>query len=127
MATENHYALGQKAEIIVEMSHSVTRKKVKDEGEMIVVTASRLAAVHYYHEVKRYMQKKGHDDTEIFGALSGSVVDPDGVEYTEPSINVGHDGERVTESQVKEEFHDYGDVLVDRVGKVGASARVPRR
>ena len=109
------YALGQKAEIIVETFRSVTRKKIKGKGKMMVVTASRLAAVRYYHEVKRYMQKKGYDDMEILVAFSGSIVDPDdpdGVEYTEPSINVGHDGERVTESQTKEEFHDYGDVLI---------------
>lgn len=109
------YALGQKAEIIVETFRSVTRKKIKGKGKMMVVTASRLAAVRYYHEVKRYMQKKGYDDMEILVAFSGSIVDPDypdGVEYTESSINVGHDGERVTESQTKEEFHDYGDVLI---------------
>ena len=52
---------------------------------------------------------------EILVAFSGSIVDPDDpddTEYTEPSINVGHDGEHVTESQTKEEFHDYGDVLI---------------
>ena len=71
--------------------------------------------MRYYHKVKRYMQKKGYDNMEILVAFSGSIVDPDdpdGVEYTELSINVGHDGERVTESQTKEEFHDYGDVLI---------------
>ena len=47
------YALGQKAEIIVETFRSVTRKKIKGRGKMMVVTASRLAAVRYYHEVKR--------------------------------------------------------------------------
>lgn len=109
------YALGQKAEIIVETFRSVTRKKIKGKGKMMVVTASRLAAVRYYHEVKRYIQKKGYDDMEILVAFSGSIVDPDDpddTEYTEPSINVGHDGEHVTESQTKEEFHDYGDVLI---------------
>ncbi len=109
------YALGQKAEIIVETFRTVTRTKIKCKGKMMVVTASRLAAVRYYHEVKRYMQKKGYDDMEILVAFSGSIVDPDDPEereYTEPSLNVGHDGSRVTESQTKQEFHDYGDVLI---------------
>lgn len=110
------YALGQKAEIIVETFRNVTRTKIRGKGKMMVVTASRLATVRYYHEIKRYMQKKGYDDIEVLVAFSGAISDPadgpDGPEYTEPVINVGHDGQRVAESQTKTEFHNYGDVLV---------------
>ena len=110
------YALGQKAELIVETFRNVTRTKIRGKGKMMVVTASRLATVRYYHEIKRYMQKKGYDDIEVLVAFSGAISDPvngpNGPEYTEPSINVGHDGQRVAESQTKVEFHNYGDVLV---------------
>lgn len=110
------YALGQKAEIIVETFRNVTRTKIRGKGKMMVVTASRLATVRYYHEIKRYMQKKGYDDIEVLVAFSGAISDPadgpDGPEYTEPVINVGHDGQRVAESQTKAEFRNYGDVLV---------------
>ena len=110
------YALGQKAELVVETFRNVTRTKIKGKGKMMVVTASRLATVRYYHEIKRYMQKKGYDDMEVLVAFSGSISDPadgpDGAEYTESSMNVGHDGNRVNERQTKEEFHNYGDVLV---------------
>lgn len=110
------YALGQKAEIIVETFRNVTRTKIRGKGKMMVVTASRLATVRYYHEIKRYMQKKGYDDIEVLVAFSGAISDPadgpDGPECTEPVINVGHDGQRVAESQTKAEFHNYGDVLV---------------
>lgn len=110
------YALGQKAEVIVETFRNVTRTKIRGKGKMMVVTASRLATVRYYHEIKRYMQKKGYDDIEVLVAFSGAISDPadgpDGPEYTEPVINVGHDGQRVAESQTKAEFHNYGDVLV---------------
>lgn len=110
------YALGQKAELIVETFRNVTRTKIRGKGKMMVVTASRLATVRYYHEIKRYMQKKCYDDIEVLVAFSGSISDPadgpDGPEYTEPAINVGHDGQRVAESQTKAEFHNYGDVLV---------------
>lgn len=110
------YALGQKAEIIVETFRNMTRTKIRGKGKMMVVTASRLATVRYYHEIKRYMQKKGYDDIEVLVAFSGAISDPadgpDGPEYTEPVINVGHDGQRVAESQTKAEFHNYGDVLV---------------
>lgn len=110
------YALGQKAEIIVETFRNVTHTKIRGKGKMMVVTASRLATVRYYHEIKRYMQKKGYDDIEVLVAFSGAISDPadgpDGPEYTEPAINVGHDGQRVAESQTKAEFYNYGDVLV---------------
>lgn len=110
------YALGQKAEIIVETFRNVTHTKIRGKDKMMVVTASRLATVRYYHEIKRYMQKKGYDDIEVLVAFSGAISDPadgpDGPEYTEPAINVGHDGQRVAESQTKAEFHNYGDVLV---------------
>lgn len=110
------YALGQKAEIIVETFRNVTHTKIRGKGKMMVVTASRLATLRYYHEIKRYMQKKGYDDIEVLVAFSGAISDPadgpDGPEYTEPAINVGHDGQRVAESQTKAEFHNYGDVLV---------------
>lgn len=110
------YALGQKAEIIVETFRNVTRTKIRGKGKMMVVTASRLATVRYYHEIKRYMQKRGYEDIEVLVAFSGGISDPadgpDGPEYTEPSLNDGHDGQRVAESQTKAEFHNYGDVLV---------------
>jgi len=109
------YVIGQKAAIIVETFRDITSKDIKGKGKMMVVTASRLATVRYYHEVKRYMQEKGYDDIEVLVAFSGSVVDPvdpDGIEYTEPSMNVGHDGERVAEAQTKKEFRFYGDVLI---------------
>ncbi len=110
------YALGQKAELIVETFRSVTRTKIKGKGKMMVVSASRLATVRYYHEIKRYMQAKGYNDIEVLVAFSGSITDPadgaEGPEYSESSINIGHNGKRVNERQTKEEFHNYGDILV---------------
>ncbi|WP_314026445.1 DEAD/DEAH box helicase family protein [Olsenella uli] len=109
------YAIGQKSEIIVETFRDVTRHKIGGRGKMMVVTSSRLATVRYYHEIKRYMERKGYDDMEILVAFSGSIkdpADPDGPEYTEPGMNVGHDGKLVKESQTKAEFHNFGDILV---------------
>lgn len=109
------YAIGQKSEIIVETFRDVTRHKIGGHAKMMVVTSSRLATVRYYHEIKRYMERKGYDDMEILVAFSGSIkdpADPDGPEYTEPGMNIGHDGKPVKESQTKAEFHNYGDILV---------------
>ena len=68
---------------------------------MMVVTASRLAAVRYYHEIKRYLEQIDYDDIEIMIAFSGSLKDPDdpnSPEYTESSMNVDRNGNRVKEN-----------------------------
>ncbi len=107
--------LQQKAAIIVETFRDVTKKKIQGQGKMMVVTASRLAAVRYYHEIKRYLEENDYDDVEIMIAFSGSLKDPDdptGTEYTESSMNVDKDGNRVKESQTKNVFHDEGNILI---------------
>jgi len=81
----------------------------------MVVTASRLAAVRYYHEIKHYLEANNYDDVEIMIAFSGSLKDPDdpnGIEYTETSMNVDRNGNRVKESQTAAVFHDEGNILI---------------
>ena len=107
--------LAQKAAIIVETFRDVTKHKIGGLGKMMVVTASRLAAVRYYHEIKRYLEQNDYDDIEIMIAFSGSLKDPDNPnspEYTESSMNVDSNGNRVKESQTKIVFHDEGDILI---------------
>lgn len=107
--------LAQKAAIIVETFRDVTKHKIGGRGKMMVVTASRLAAVRYYHEIKRYLEQNDYDDVEIMIAFSGSLKDPDNPnspEYTESSMNVDSNGNRVKESQTKSVFHDEGDILI---------------
>ena len=107
--------LAQKAAIIVETFRDVTKHKIGGHGKMMVVTASRLAAVRYYHEIKRYLEQNEYDDVEIMIAFSGSLKDPDdpnSPEYTESSMNVDSNGNRVKESQTKSVFHDEGDILI---------------
>lgn len=77
----------------------------------MVITSSRLAAVRYYHEVKRYIQEQGYDDVEILIAFSGAVRDGD-EEYTEPKLNVRKDGSHIAETQTKAEFHENFNVLI---------------
>lgn len=107
--------LQQKAAIIVETFRDVTKKKIHGQGKMMVVTASRLAAVRYYHEIKRYLEANNYDDVEIMIAFSGSLKDPDdpsGMEYTESSMNVDSNGNRVKESQTTSVFHEEGNILI---------------
>lgn len=103
--------ISQKSQIIVETFREVTKHKIGGKGKMMVVTASRLAAVRYYHEIKRYLEKKKYNDVEILAAFSGSIEDG-GVEYTESNINTRKDGSKIPESQTKAEFHDNFNVLI---------------
>lgn len=77
----------------------------------MVITSSRLAAVRYYHECKRYIEEKGYKDIGILVAFSGSVQDG-GEEYTEPKLNTRKDGSHIGESQTKAEFHENFHVLI---------------
>ncbi len=107
--------LEQKAAIIVETFRDVTKKKIGGKGKMMVVTASRLAAIRYYHTIKKYLRDNNYDDVEIMIAFSGALKDPDdpeGKEYTESNMNVDSNGNPVRESQTKAVFHDEGDVLI---------------
>lgn len=108
------YNIAQKAAIIVETFREVTSKAIGGKGKMMVVTASRLAAVRYFYEVQRYIRQQGYDSLQVMIAFSGSVTDPDipDSEYTESTMNKDADGNRVTESQTKAVFHEQGDVLI---------------
>lgn len=108
------YNIAQKAAIIVETFREVTSKAIGGKGKMMVVTASRLAAVRYFYEVQRYVRQQGYDSLQVMIAFSGSVTDPDipDSEYTESMMNKDTDGNRVTESQTKDVFHEQGDVLI---------------
>lgn len=103
------YNIQQKSAIIVETFRDVTKKKIKGQGKMMVVTSSRLAAVRYYHEIKRYLESNGYNDIEILAAFSGSIKDPDDlkeIEWTESRLN------GTSETQTKQVFHDEGSILV---------------
>lgn len=105
------FNISQKAQIIVETFRSTTKNKIGGKGKMMVITSSRLAAVRYYHEVKRYIEQQKYNDVEILVAFSGAIEDG-GVEYTEPSLNIRKDGSHIAETQTKEEFHENFNVLI---------------
>ena len=105
------YNISQKARIIVETFRETTRHKIGGKGKMMVITASRLAAVRYYHEVKRYIEEQKYTDIDILIAFSGAVKDGD-TEYTESKLNVRKDGSHIAETQTKAEFHDNFNVLI---------------
>lgn len=95
----------------METFRNTTRHKIGGRGKMMVVTESRLAAVRYFHEVKRYIEAQKYTDVDVLIAFSGSVQDGD-EEYTESGLNVRRDGSHISESQTKAEFHDNFNVLI---------------
>ena len=110
--------LQQKTAIIIETFRSVTKNKIGGRGKAMVVTASRLHAIRYYHEFKRYLERHHYDDLDILVAFSGAIKDIDWageeVEYTEEKLNKRADGTHIKESQLKEEFHkdEYAMLIV---------------
>ena len=105
--------LAQKTAIIVEMYREVTKNKIGGRAKAMVITASRLHAVRYYHEFKRYLERKGYNDIEILIAFSGAIKDGD-IEYSEETMNKRKDGSTVKERQLPEEFHkdEYSMLIV---------------
>ena len=101
----------QKSEIIVETFRSTTRTKIHGKAKMMVVTASRPAAVLYLLEVRRYAAEMGYDDVKPLVAFSGEVTLGDET-YTEAGLNVRPDGSHIQESQTKQEFHDNFNILI---------------
>ena len=109
------YNLQAKAQLIVETYRSVTRPAIGGRGKMMVVTASRLAAVRYWHAINDYLKANGYGDIAVMIAFSGTIKDPadsQGPEYTESRMNRDAKGNPVSESQTKAVSHDEGNILI---------------
>ena len=100
--------LAQKAEVIVEHFRTHTRRKIGGHAKAMVVTRSRLHAVRYKHAIDTYIAEKHYADVRTLVAFSGTVTD-EGVDYTEPQMNVG-----IAESALPAEFagHEYQVLIV---------------
>ena len=107
------WVLRQKTEVMIEQFRSVTKKEISGRAKAMVVTPSRLHAVRYMQEFKSYIKEKGYTDLDVLVAFSGSV-NVEGMEYTEPSLNVTKSGEKISEKQLKEAFHteDFNILIV---------------
>ncbi len=102
--TLHPYVLSQKVAIIVETFRSITAHKINGRGKAMVVTASRLHAVRYYQEIKKYIEDKNYSDINILVAFSGEVEVKDEEPYTEVGMNVRKDGTHIKENQLPKEF-----------------------
>lgn len=80
------YNIAQKTEVMIEHFKSVTMKKIGGQAKAMVVTGSRLHALRYYFEFKKYIKEHNYNDIRALVAFSGKVIDdgyPDGVSETE--------------------------------------------
>ena len=105
------YNITQKAQIIVETFRETTAKAIGGKGKMMVVTDSRLAAVRYLQAIREYIKRQKYSELMVLVAFSGSIMDG-GEEYTEPALNTRENGSHISESQLKAEFHENGNILV---------------
>lgn len=103
--------IAQKTAIIIEHFREVTKNKIDGKAKAMVVTASRLHAVRYLFEFRRYIQEHNYTDLDVLVAFSGSLED-EGQEWTEEKINKTKDGEVIKENQLKKYFHDEFDMLI---------------
>lgn len=113
-AIEHPHNIQEKSKVIINTFESITQPSINGQGKMMVVTESRLAAVRYFKEVRRLATMR-NPNILVMIAFSGSLKDPmeeEGPEYTESSLNVDKDGNRVTESQTKAVFHEQGSILI---------------
>jgi type I restriction enzyme R subunit len=96
--------LAQKTEVMVEHFRAHTRDKIGGRAKAMVVTRSRLHAVRYFQHFQRYIREHRYDDMGVLVAFSGTVIDPEGGEYTEPGLN-GFGERELPERFAKDDAH----------------------
>ncbi len=79
--------LAQKTQVIVEHFREFVAPQIGGQAKAMVVTSSRLHAVNYYKEFKKYIAEQGYTDIGTLVAFSGTVVDDYGVHYREIELN----------------------------------------
>ncbi len=99
--------LAQKTEIIIEHFRNVTQHQIGGHAKAMLVTGSRLHAVRYYFEFKKYIKKMKYTDLGVLVAFSGTVKDGK-LDYTEAGLN------KFSESELPEKFdsEEYQILLV---------------
>jgi type I restriction enzyme R subunit len=82
------YNLSQKTEVMVEHFRQIVSPKIGGKAKAMVVTGSRLHAVRYYFEFKKYIEQNKYPNIKPLVAFSGKLTDPDtGRDWTEEQIN----------------------------------------
>ena len=90
-------SIAKKVAIIVEHFHEHVMPQIRNQAKAMIVTRSRLHAVRYYLELKKYLKQQGYG----YGALVAfsGTVDDGGVAFTEAGMN------RIPDRQTATAFH----------------------
>ena len=105
--------LSQKAAIMIEHFLNTTRYKIGGKAKAMVVTSSRLHAVRYLKEFRKYIQKHNITDVDVLVAFSGELTD-EGETLSEEKLNIDYKGnnEHIKESQLPKRFKESYNVLI---------------
>lgn len=105
--------LSQKAAIIIEHFLNTTQYKIGGKAKAMVVTSSRLHAVRYIKEFRKYIKEHNLSNVDVLVAFSGEVND-EGNKYTESGMNIDYksNNEHIKENQLAQRFHDDYNVLI---------------
>lgn len=78
-------SIGKKIKIIVEHFREHVMPQIRNKAKAMIVTRSRLHAVRYTLELKKYLKRQGYD----YGALVAfsDKIDDGGVEFSEAKMN----------------------------------------
>lgn len=107
------YNLSQKTAIMIEHFLNTTRYKIGGKAKAMVVTSSRLHAVRYLKEFRKYIKEHHLSDIDVLVAFSGEVNDR-GEKFNEKILNVDYKGDNtnIKENQLPKRFHDDYNVLI---------------
>lgn len=105
--------LAQKTAIMIEHFLNTTQYKIGGKAKAMVVTSSRLHAVRYLKEFRKYIKEHNLENVDVLVAFSGEVND-DGDKVTEEGLNVDYKSknEKIRENQLPARFHDDYNVLI---------------
>lgn len=105
--------LSQKAAIMIEHFLNNTQYKINGKAKAMVVTSSRLHAIRYLKEFRKYIKNNNLENIDVLTAFSGEVKD-DGETYTEPKLNIDYkgDGKEIKENQLPKRFHEDYNILI---------------
>ena len=109
--TLHPHNIAQKTAIMIEHFNEITKKKIGGQAKAMVVTPSRLHAVRYLMEFRKYIEAHDYKDINVLIAFSGDLTD-EGVVYSETKLNKTLDGKNIKESQLPEYFHNDFNILI---------------
>ena len=98
---------------MIEHFLNTTRYKIGGKAKAMVVTSSRLHAVRYLKEFKKYIESHNITDIDVLVAFSGELND-NGEIVSEEKLNVDYKGnnEHIKENQLPKRFNESYNVLI---------------